>query len=141
MQSTPNPINQPALTAGNPFDQKKLDACIGCGLCLPACPTYQVTGSEADSPRGRLYLMDAWNQQVQNQQNLAATPGTQDHLTKCIQCHACTHVCPSGVEYSSLIAQSKVRLAEQMPTWARAIFMKKRQRSIRILPFLLPIRV
>jgi glycolate oxidase iron-sulfur subunit len=121
MQSTPKPINQPALTAGSPFDQKKLDACIGCGLCLPACPTYQVTGSEADSPRGRLYLMDAWNQQVQNQQNLAATPGTQDHLNKCIQCHACTHVCPSGVAYSSLIAQSKVRLAEQMPTWARAL--------------------
>ncbi len=122
MQSTPPlrpPANKLALPAGLPFDQKKLDACIGCGLCLPACPTYQVTGSEADSPRGRIYLMDAWNQQVKEHQELSATPGTQNHLSKCIQCNACTIVCPSGVEYGSLIAQSSVVLTAQMPTWAR----------------------
>jgi glycolate oxidase iron-sulfur subunit len=117
----PQPANRPALPAGIPFDQKKLDACIGCGLCLPACPTYQVTGSEADSPRGRIYLMDAWNQQVQQQQETAATPGTQEHLDKCIQCHACTTVCPSGVEYSSLIGQSRVALVGQRPAWAQAL--------------------
>jgi glycolate oxidase iron-sulfur subunit len=126
MQSTPplrnpQPVNRPALPAGIPFDQKKLDACIGCGLCLPACPTYQVTGSEADSPRGRIYLMDAWNQQVQHQQETTATPGTQEHLDKCVQCHACTTVCPSGVEYSSLIGQSKIALVGQRPAWARAL--------------------
>lgn len=71
--------------------------CVGCGLCLPHCPTFRITGEEAHSPRGRIALIKA-TLDVDG-----ATPTTiSGFLDTCVQCRGCEPACPSGVPYGRI---------------------------------------
>src|SRR6266581_1251710 len=85
-----------------------LDACVHCGFCLQACPTFLATGDEADSPRGRIELMRALE---------AGELGPEDrflslHLDRCLGCRGCEPVCPSGVGYGRGLETARALLAE-----------------------------
>lgn len=91
--------------------EDKLLACIHCGLCLEACPTYVITGNENDGPRGRLYLMRAVAEgRLENTSSAFAT-----HIDRCLGCRACEQVCPAGVEYGQLLEASREVLLESQP--------------------------
>lgn len=83
------------------FTQSKLDRCISCGYCLPACPTYQLTGAEESSPRGRITLMRAVQDGRMLKENLLA------ESSFCLGCRACEPVCPAGVEYGVLLEEMR----------------------------------
>ena len=68
-----------------------MDACIRCGLCLPACPTYQITLMEEESPRGRIAAARALAADA-----IALTPDVIAHHQSCLLCEACTAICPAG---------------------------------------------
>ena len=58
--------------------------CVHCGLCLPSCPTYRVLGNEMDSPRGRIYLMRAYDEG-----RTTITDSFVEHMFRCLDCRAC----------------------------------------------------
>lgn len=77
--------------------------CMRCGFCLPACPTYAVTGDDFDSPRGRIALAKA----VADGQLSPDDPGFAQAFDRCIGCLACQEVCPSGVQYNRIFEQAR----------------------------------
>jgi len=99
------------------LDADELNSCVQCGLCMPHCPTYRVSGDETMSPRGRISLM----RQVQDK----GAPVTAEVLAAfetCVQCRGCEPSCPSGVPYGHLIERTRETLADQRittPWWHR----------------------
>ncbi|MBL1098235.1 (Fe-S)-binding protein [Streptomyces coffeae] len=101
-ENTPRPGTRP--TPGRNlgiFDKQQLGRCISCGFCLPACPTYALTGEEPSSPRGRITLMRA----LETGQLPEDDPTLAEESSYCLGCRACETVCPAGVEYGSLLEQ------------------------------------
>ena len=92
-----------------PPRQDLINDCVHCGFCLPTCPTYVLWGEEADSPRGRIYLMET---------GLAGEPMTDSmvqHFDRCLGCMACVSACPSGVRYDRLIEDTRAQVERRHP--------------------------
>jgi glycolate oxidase iron-sulfur subunit len=90
----------------------KIDACVHCGLCLSSCPTYRETGLEMSSPRGRIYLMKV----VSEKQIGLESEVFQEQMYQCLNCRACEAVCPSGVEYGTILEKSRAQIEQARDT-------------------------
>lgn len=105
-QANPSLSGFDAKDAPNP---NLISACVHCGFCLTTCPSYRVLGTEMDSPRGRIYLMNAI------QQGEATLESVSPHFDSCLGCLACTTACPSGVQYDALIAATRPQVERNVP--------------------------
>jgi len=95
--------------------QKDLDRCVHCGLCLNACPTYRELGIEMDSPRGRIYQMN------QVASGAPITASYIEHIELCLACRGCESACPSGVQYGRLVEAARAEIENKIdrPSYIR----------------------
>lgn len=94
--------------------------CMHCGLCLPTCPTFSITGNERSSPRGRIRLIKAVAEG-----KLDITPGFVDEMNFCLDCQACETACPAGVKYGSLVESARDQIRRAGRERPVAAFLKK----------------
>lgn len=99
-----------STTAWLGLDDDSLTACVACGLCLPHCPTFRLTGDERMSPRGRIALMRA----VQTG-GVACDDEWYNSMETCIQCRGCEAACPAGVPFGELISGTRAAISEARP--------------------------
>src|SRR5258708_14524132 len=105
------------------MDETLLRDCVHCGFCLPTCPTYALWHEEMDSPRGRIWLMQATLDGTVELNRTVA-----EHFDRCLGCMACLSSCPSRVQDDPLIEPARARVEEEVPRTPR-------ERLLRALPF------
>lgn len=103
------------------IDYSVLQQCMHCGMCLPTCPTYDATGRERNSPRGRIALMRAI---ADGDLDISRT--FADEMSYCLGCLACQTACPAGVNYATLFetARSDIQRANVDPSLERRFWRR-----------------
>jgi glycolate oxidase iron-sulfur subunit len=112
-------VNSPLQSHSALVDYAKSLDCIHCGLCLRTCPTYQLTGVETSSPRGRIHLMRAVAEgRAEADADFAA------EMAFCLLCRHCESVCPAGVRFGEMMEHTRGALAETRPQSLRERWLR-----------------
>jgi glycolate oxidase iron-sulfur subunit len=113
----------PCALPGSPLEHAAagIDACVHCGFCLQACPTYLALEDENDSPRGRIVLMRG----LLDGDVTLTDPVVQQHMDRCLGCRACETACPSGVPYGQLLEATRATMRSvAAPPWIAGVILR-----------------
>jgi glycolate oxidase iron-sulfur subunit len=91
--------------------------CLRCGKCRSVCPSFRVRRDEVFSPRGRIAQTAAVEHGT-----LPDDPAYAGALEECLECAACTAICPSGaaaerianLAYQKLVAHTGLSLPKRL---------------------------
>ncbi len=95
--------------------------CIHCGMCLTACPTYELTKLERSSPRGRIKLIRSAAEGVLPVSEIFAY-----EMNFCLDCQACETACPAGVKFGRMVEAARVETENKgYGSILKSFFLKK----------------
>ena len=95
--------------------------CIHCGMCLTACPTYELTKLERSSPRGRIKLIRAAAEGILPVSEIFAY-----EMNFCLDCQACETACPAGVKFGKMVEAARVETENNgYGSFLKSFFLKK----------------
>ena len=121
---TPEQLADPAIDYSNSV----LVRCLQCGYCLENCPTFQLSGDELQTPRGRVaQIKDMLESENKPEDE------TVENIDRCLSCLACLSTCPSFVNYMHLVDHAREHIEEnyQRPLLERVL----RWTIARVLPY------
>ncbi len=111
IQQQPIGLTKRGFVGRDQPEERIIESCIHCGMCLPYCPTYVETYNEASSPRGRIALIGA----VADGRLSVTDPAFVEQMYQCLDCRACEDVCPSGVQYGKLVEAARTQIERAEP--------------------------
>lgn len=98
-------------------------SCTNCGLCSEACATFQASGWEHESPRGRLHLAgQLLHGRIDPHSHTLST------FDRCLGCQACESLCPHHVPYRQvrqLVQDIRRELTPSPPSSIEQLHYKK----------------
>jgi glycolate oxidase iron-sulfur subunit len=106
----PIPGLAPGWRPGDAPAEDDLAMCVACGLCLPHCPTYRLTGEEVASPRGRIAAM-----RLVSEGRAEVDRTFAGFMEACLVCRACEDVCPSHVPFGRMMERARVQIEPLRP--------------------------
>ncbi len=109
---------------------KPLQNCVKCGLCLATCPVYRVLKEEQASPRARLQLINAFEDNT-----LGASPLLKELISKCLMCGSCAVTCPSGINHYEKFMDMRQKMVADLgdtPAIKGLIYLLSREYRIRM---------
>lgn len=108
---------------------KPLKNCGKCGLCLSACPVYKVLKEEQASPRARLQLIKAFENNTLKSSHLL-----KELISKCLMCGSCAVACPSGINHYEKFMDMREKMVKDLgetPAIRSLIYLLARESRIR----------
>ncbi|KAF0817795.1 putative glycolate dehydrogenase, 2-subunit type, iron-sulfur subunit GlcF [Bacillus sp. ZZV12-4809] len=86
--------------------EESMRTCVRCGACRNVCPTLNITGREADGPRGRVLMARSLLEG-----DIPVNQEIKDQLDRCLLCSACVDACPIDVQVPDIVMLAKERIA------------------------------
>ncbi len=91
--------------------EESMHTCVRCGACRDVCPTLDITGREADGPRGRVLMARSLIEG-----DIPVNQEIKDQLDRCLLCSACVDACPIDVQVPDIVMLAKEKIAAAVET-------------------------